>query len=186
MRSKHSSADQLFANFLKGCRGALEQELLAMCDYSLHGVSSRPAKAGDKLVTTQFWNTSTRGFSAADEPRVAVCLKRRGSGILAPGGHPQSGVPCPSCSGRLLRQDELHSLSRTRCVVAEPFLATVPRARNRLVSARRPHSPTAMLPPERMPCSRSRRTGIERHESQTKPPPDPFSWSLKFNHCTTA
>jgi hypothetical protein len=57
-----------------GCRGALEQELLAMCDYSLHGVSSRPAKVGDKLVTTQFWNTSTRGFSAADEPRVAVCL----------------------------------------------------------------------------------------------------------------
>ena len=45
-----------------------------MCDYSLHGVSSRPAKVGDKLVTTQFWNTSTRGFSAADEPRVAVCL----------------------------------------------------------------------------------------------------------------
>ena len=45
-----------------------------MCDYSLHGVASRPAKVGDKLVTTQFWNTSTRGFSAADEPRVAVCL----------------------------------------------------------------------------------------------------------------
>ena len=45
-----------------------------MCDYSLHGVSSRPAKVGDKLVTTQFWNTSTRGFSAADEPRLAVCL----------------------------------------------------------------------------------------------------------------
>ena len=45
-----------------------------MCDYSLHGVSSRPAKVGDKLVTTQFWNTSTRGFSAADEPRVALCL----------------------------------------------------------------------------------------------------------------
>jgi hypothetical protein len=57
-----------------GCRGALEKELLAMCDYSLHGVSSRPAKVGDKLVTTQFWNTSTLGFSAADEPRVAVCL----------------------------------------------------------------------------------------------------------------
>ena len=45
-----------------------------MCDYSLHGVASRPAQVGDKMVTTQFWNTSTRGFSAADEPRVAVCL----------------------------------------------------------------------------------------------------------------
>ena len=45
-----------------------------MCDYSLHGVATRPAKVGDKLVTTQFWNTTTRGFSAAEEPRVAVCL----------------------------------------------------------------------------------------------------------------
>jgi hypothetical protein len=26
------------------------------------------------LVTTQFWNTTTRGFSAVGEPRVAVCL----------------------------------------------------------------------------------------------------------------
>ena len=45
-----------------------------MCDYSLHGVATRPAKVGDQLVTTQFWNTTTRGFSAAEEPRVAVCL----------------------------------------------------------------------------------------------------------------
>jgi len=36
-----------------------------MCDYSLHGVASRPAKVGDKLVTTQFWSTTTRGFAAA-------------------------------------------------------------------------------------------------------------------------
>ena len=26
-----------------------------MCDYSLHNVASRPAKVGDKLVTTQFF-----------------------------------------------------------------------------------------------------------------------------------
>jgi hypothetical protein len=45
-----------------------------MCDYSLHGVATRPARVGDKLVTTQFWNTTTRGFSALEEPRVAVCL----------------------------------------------------------------------------------------------------------------
>jgi len=45
-----------------------------MCDYSLHGVAARPARVGDKLVTTQFWNTTTRGFSAVEEPRVAVCL----------------------------------------------------------------------------------------------------------------
>ena len=45
-----------------------------MCDYSLHGVATRPAKVGDKLVTTEFWNTHTRGFSSAGESRVAVCL----------------------------------------------------------------------------------------------------------------
>ena len=45
-----------------------------MCDYSLHGVASRPAKVGDKLVTTRFCNTTTRGFAAVEEPRVAVCL----------------------------------------------------------------------------------------------------------------
>lgn len=45
-----------------------------MCDYSLHEVQSRPAKVGDKLVSTQFWNTTTQGFSAVGEPGVAVCL----------------------------------------------------------------------------------------------------------------
>jgi len=45
-----------------------------MCDYSLHEVASRPAQVGDKLITTDFRNTLTRGFSAADESSVAVCL----------------------------------------------------------------------------------------------------------------
>jgi len=45
-----------------------------MCDYSLHEVTSRPAKVGDKLVSTQFWNTTTHGFSAVGESKVAVCL----------------------------------------------------------------------------------------------------------------
>ena len=45
-----------------------------MCDYSLHHVASRPAKVRDKLVTTRFNNTSTRGFAAVGEPDVAVCL----------------------------------------------------------------------------------------------------------------
>jgi hypothetical protein len=45
-----------------------------MCDYSLHDVVSRPAKVGDNLVTTEFWNTATRGFSPAGQPKVAVCL----------------------------------------------------------------------------------------------------------------
>ena len=45
-----------------------------MCDYSLHQVASRPARVGDKLVTTRFPNTITRGFASVDEPQVAVCL----------------------------------------------------------------------------------------------------------------
>lgn len=45
-----------------------------MCDYSLHLVASRPAEVGDKLVTTDFARSITRGFSAVGEPEVAVCL----------------------------------------------------------------------------------------------------------------
>jgi hypothetical protein len=45
-----------------------------MCDYSLHFVASRPAKVGDKLVTTRFKNSLTGGFAAVEEPTVAVCL----------------------------------------------------------------------------------------------------------------
>jgi hypothetical protein len=45
-----------------------------MCDYSLHLLASRPAKVGDKLVTTKFANSITRGFATSEEPTVAVCL----------------------------------------------------------------------------------------------------------------
>jgi hypothetical protein len=45
-----------------------------MCDYSLEHLASRPAKVGDKLVSTSFRNSSTHGFAAVGEPNVAVCL----------------------------------------------------------------------------------------------------------------
>ncbi len=45
-----------------------------MCDYSLHNVANRPAKIEDKLVTTKFNKSITRGFSAVGDPHVAVCL----------------------------------------------------------------------------------------------------------------
>jgi len=45
-----------------------------MCDYSLELVASRPAKVGDKLVSTSFPHTITRGFASADDRNVAVCL----------------------------------------------------------------------------------------------------------------
>ena len=44
-----------------------------MCDYSLQNVRSRPAKVGDKLTTRDF-GTVTRGFAAAEDARVAVCV----------------------------------------------------------------------------------------------------------------
>lgn len=44
-----------------------------MCDYSLHNVASRPAKVGDRLITRNF-GTGTRGFSASEDARVAVCV----------------------------------------------------------------------------------------------------------------
>jgi hypothetical protein len=44
-----------------------------MCDYSLSAVKSRPAKIGDKLVTTDF-GTGTRGFAAEDDLTTAVCV----------------------------------------------------------------------------------------------------------------
>ena len=45
-----------------------------MCDYSLELVASRPAKVGDKLVSTSFPQTITHGFVSIDDPSVAVCV----------------------------------------------------------------------------------------------------------------
>jgi hypothetical protein len=54
--------------------GGTFEENLSMCDYSLHSVASRPARAGDELITSSFAATLTRGFAAVDKPGVAVCL----------------------------------------------------------------------------------------------------------------
>jgi hypothetical protein len=45
-----------------------------MCDYSLHILTSRLAKVGDKLTTRDF-GTGTRGFAASENQNVAVCLR---------------------------------------------------------------------------------------------------------------
>ena len=45
-----------------------------MCDYSLHQVSSRPARVGENLVSTRFISSVTHGFAAVNEPNVAICL----------------------------------------------------------------------------------------------------------------
>jgi hypothetical protein len=44
-----------------------------MCDYSLQSVRSRAAKVGDKLITRDF-GAGTRGFCAAEETGLAVCV----------------------------------------------------------------------------------------------------------------
>ena len=55
-----------------------------MCDFSLQSIKSRPAKIGDKLTTRDF-GTGTRGFSASEDPSVAVCL-RPGTELSFAGG----------------------------------------------------------------------------------------------------
>ena len=46
-----------------------------MCDYSLEHLASRPARIGDRLVTTSFSSSLTTGFCAVGEPSMAVCLQ---------------------------------------------------------------------------------------------------------------
>ena len=43
-------------------------------DHAAVEIASRPARVGDKLVSTQFCNSPTRGFAAIGEPEMAVCL----------------------------------------------------------------------------------------------------------------
>lgn len=45
-----------------------------MCDYSLLHVQSRAAQVGDKLISTSFQNTISRGFAAVGDLNTAVCL----------------------------------------------------------------------------------------------------------------
>jgi hypothetical protein len=45
-----------------------------MCDYSLHFVASRPAKVGERLVSTGFATSVTRGFASVEDLNTAVCI----------------------------------------------------------------------------------------------------------------
>src|SRR5262249_62188552 len=53
---KSRTQADLSRTWIKGCFPAVRsnRELLIMCDYSLHFVASRPARVGDKLVSTRF------------------------------------------------------------------------------------------------------------------------------------
>jgi hypothetical protein len=45
-----------------------------MCDYSLVGIASRPARVGDRIVSTHFAASFTRGFGLVRARDIAVCL----------------------------------------------------------------------------------------------------------------
>jgi hypothetical protein len=81
-----------------------------MCDYSLHHVASRPAKVGDRLVSTKFINTPTGGFSGAENPNVAVCLLP-GTEIAF-----ERDVECEAALGILPSRTVGHRLARFRQV----------------------------------------------------------------------
>jgi len=84
-----------------------------MCDYSLDHVASRPARIEDKLVTTNFHNSITRGFAAVGEPHVAVCL-RPGTEIAF-----DSNVECEPAFGLLPSKKMGQRLARFRQVNME-------------------------------------------------------------------
>ena len=46
-----------------------------MCDYSLEHLASRAADVGDKLVSTRFGDSISRGFAAVNDLNTAVCLR---------------------------------------------------------------------------------------------------------------
>jgi len=84
-----------------------------MCDYSLDHVASRPAKVEDKLVTTNFHNSITRGFAAVGEPRVAVCLRPGTELAFA------NNVECEPAFGLLPNKKIGHRVARFRQVNAD-------------------------------------------------------------------
>src|SRR5262245_57427611 len=53
---------------------SMSRGVTAMRDYSLHLEMSRPARVGEKLVSTRFATSATHGFTAVGEPNVAICL----------------------------------------------------------------------------------------------------------------
>ena len=91
-----------------------------MCDYSLHNVASRPARVGDKLVSTSFLNSSTRGFAAVGEPNVAVCLLP-GTELAFEESQPMASATSASCtrwpgSGKSIRTSLMSTTTLWNCL----------------------------------------------------------------------
>ena len=88
-----------------------------MCDYSLHHIASRPARIEDKLVTTRFNNSITRGFAAVGEPNVAVCLLP-GTELAF-----DENVECDSLFGGILTRKIGQRLARFRQINVDPAVS---------------------------------------------------------------
>src|SRR5262245_63987232 len=84
-----------------------------MCDYSLENVASRPAMVGERLISTSFSNTITKGFAGSDDRNVAVCV--RPGTELAFDAAPRYAHPVTHCEKTApgtvarVRQLELHN-----------------------------------------------------------------------------
>src|SRR6202035_5832842 len=70
---RHQFCLSLFNEGSVGLMSASSAKGVAMCDFILQSVRSRPAEVGDKLVTRDF-GTGTRGFADAEDFATAVCL----------------------------------------------------------------------------------------------------------------
>jgi hypothetical protein len=70
MRESGSSDSDIGGVAVQGLPGdSQEEDASSMCDYSLYHVASRSAKLDDKLITTKFSNSITRGFAEVHEPK---------------------------------------------------------------------------------------------------------------------
>jgi len=148
-----------------------------MCDYSLHYVANRPAKVGDKLVTTRFRESSTRGFAAIGEPNVAVCLLP-GTEIAF-----DREVDCDHGFGFLRNRKAYGKLARFRQInTDQPGLH---RMRLSFPTARSCSSRGCAKVSTRPCCSCRLRASLTRRRSQ-RAFPLPTNWRGRFGLCADA
>ena len=101
-----------------------------MCDYSLHLEMSRPARVGEKLVSTRFASSATHGFTAIGEPNVAICLLP-GTEVAfeTMDGVQDLKVPAGTQSGDIVRLRGLgvpHVRGRGRCDLRIRYVVRTP------------------------------------------------------------
>src|SRR5258708_24020745 len=142
-----------------------------MCDYSLHNVATRPAKVGDKLVSTHFPNSLTRGFAAVGEPNVAVCLPP-GTELAF-----EADVRCDAVIGLLPTKKLTENVARFRYVengypYAHRDALEFPSGKIVLLCAKASMRPCFSCRSIRTPstCLKQRRSGPSRSRSNPPPP----------------